>query len=307
MKKSSIFPRTERECIDHFLEVCVLQRRISEKSKYAYRQGVERCTKLLAAKGLKTLPYEVGSDECNYLVNEAFENLAIMTKKDYIFFFDSYMRFYGNDYIADMELMWPSDVRVHVDWLSPSEAKGLLEHPMSVENKAAIVLELKMGLRRVEVIRLQVADIHETYIDVRGKGRNGGKWRTIPYPDKDTHEALMEMIEKRQKMINAYKKYHPKWNPPGNLFLTHHPEPSSLSEKGNWFDETYILPLRKEYGHHFSNHTLRRTFGRQLWLKKVSIEEIAMIMGHVDTKTTQKYIGINLDDMQSAMSKLNFD
>jgi len=55
----------------------------------------------------------------------------------------------------------------------------------------------------------------------------------------------------------------------------------------------------------FTNHTLRRTYGRTLWLVGIPIESIAKLMGHEDTKTTILYLGLNMDDMSDAMQRLH--
>jgi integrase len=54
----------------------------------------------------------------------------------------------------------------------------------------------------------------------------------------------------------------------------------------------------------FSNHTLRRTSGRMLWKAKVPLEVIKEILGHQDPVQTIRYLGLNLDDQDEAMSKL---
>ncbi len=51
-----------------------------------------------------------------------------------------------------------------------------------------------------------------------------------------------------------------------------------------------------------SNHTLRRTFGRIMFLSHVEVSTIAMMLGHSSTEQTLRYIGIGLDDMAQAMN-----
>ena len=53
----------------------------------------------------------------------------------------------------------------------------------------------------------------------------------------------------------------------------------------------------------FSPHTLRRTFGREMYHSGVRIEIIAKIMGHSSTEMTLKYIGVSLEDQREAMSQ----
>ncbi len=54
----------------------------------------------------------------------------------------------------------------------------------------------------------------------------------------------------------------------------------------------------------FTNHTLRRTFGRTCWLSGVPLETIKELLGHEDTKTTIIYLGLNMDDRSGAMDQV---
>jgi integrase len=51
---------------------------------------------------------------------------------------------------------------------------------------------------------------------------------------------------------------------------------------------------------------LRRTFGRTLYYSGVKIEDIAVILGHKDTKTTLKYLGLDKVDHSDHMNMLDF-
>ncbi len=52
----------------------------------------------------------------------------------------------------------------------------------------------------------------------------------------------------------------------------------------------------------FSNHTLRRTFGRNLYHAGTLIERISKLYGHEDIQTTLRYIGVNLDDIAAPLA-----
>lgn len=302
---SSKYPKTEGDCLRLFMK-SVESQHISEKTKYGYRLGSEHCMTILREQGMQTLPYLIGEKEINYLVFEAFEHLAVRTKRWYLCMFNKFLLFFDNFTMQKMNLSWPHDRRVHVDWLDPIQARALLDMPKTIEEEVAVHLELCLGLRRVEVIRLRVCDIHPNYLDVRGKGRHGGKWRSIPFPE-GTYELLQRMIAARNSNIRRVRELYPEAVAPDTLFITIKGgtiEP--FAEKGTGFDARFIVPLRKRAGFQFSNHTLRRTFGRQLWKNHVEIEKIAEIMGHESIDQTLQYIGVNMDDMSSAMSKLKY-
>lgn len=70
------------------------------------------------------------------------------------------------------------------------------------------------------------------------------------------------------------------------------------------FVDKVMARVSTKLGRKFTNHTLRRTFGRLLWLAGVPLKTIKEILGHEDTKTTILHLGLNMDDKADAMSKL---
>lgn len=74
--------------------------------------------------------------------------------------------------------------------------------------------------------------------------------------------------------------------------------------------DNLVKGLAVRTGIEFSNHTLRRTYGRTLWEANkrfpgmCPIETIAELTGHRDVRTTVLYLGINLADMADAMGTL---
>lgn len=73
------------------------------------------------------------------------------------------------------------------------------------------------------------------------------------------------------------------------------------TSKGSGIDEM-LKPLGEQIGVKFSNHTLRRTFGRTMYRSGVEVATISKMMGHESIDQTLKYIGVDLDDMNSAMA-----
>ena len=280
---------------------------ISPKTKYAYDQSVTRCIEMLCSANMTTDPKRIGVKEITYLRDVAMADLTTKTKVYYFSFFNSYLEYHGNRTIANMHIHWPSDKRVRADWLSPEDAKTLLNAPLTLGQQLVVSLELCMGLRRVEVIRLTTDKIHPDRIDVRGKGRAGGKWRTVPLAE-HTKIILTRYLEYRERQVSEYLKEHPGAEIPKEVFL--HTKQGAIqpySEHGVGFDYKFVLPVREKTGLKYGNHTLRRTFGRQLWKSNVPIETISRILGHESTTITMLYIGVNDDDMSAAIRDLSFD
>ena len=143
----------------------------------------------------------------------------------------------------------------------------------------------------------------------QGKGRGGGKPRMVPISSQFTEILPSFRAYRRGIILEAIaRKGGAAIEVPDNLYLNIQGKKlCRYSEHGVGFDKAYVLPVREKMGFDYGNHTLRRTFGRQLWKNGVEIETIAKILGHENTKTTLEYIGANLDDMKFAISRLSFD
>jgi len=144
-------------------------------------------------------------------------------------------------------------------------------------------------------------------VNVLGKGRMGGKWRTVPF-HQDTKGIIGEWLLLCRKMIEEARKHGIGAEVPPNLLLYLKAGKVHAWKKSGI--DNILARLRKrveavyERDMDFSNHTLRRTGGRMLWQAGVKLETIGAILGHENTSTTIDYLGLNLDDMSEGMRKL---
>lgn len=58
-------------------------------------------------------------------------------------------------------------------------------------------------------------------------------------------------------------------------------------------------------GLHCTPHTLRRTFGRELWRQGCPLETIQQLYGHSDLDTTILYLGIKDSDLDEAIARFS--
>lgn len=238
-----------------------------------------------------------------YAQRMADDGLAVATQKDYVFALKAMLRFIGNP-AWDTHIQFQADVRPKVDWLNPEQAQQVLEFPLTAPAQhLIIVLALCMGLRKVEIARLSVHDVNldREYITVTGKGRNGGKLRLVPFHGR-FRPALDNYLRVRSVMVAKSPYTAPDsllvwWNRSDHRIYPYEPV------KGSGLD-CLVRKTSRMIGVKFSLHTLRRTFGRILWLSGVPVVTIAKILGHSSTEQTLQYIGANLDDMASAMAQI---
>lgn len=281
---------------------------LGERTITFYAETTQAVLQIMEAEGLHTMPREITADDVWALLDAmAARRLAVATRKGYISALKKFCSHFGNDILDTIDIRWPQDRRPKVDWLTPEETRILLECEKTPLQELVVHLELCMGMRRVEVVRLRMEDIHDDgtdpYITAIGKGIQGGKLRSIPFA-RDTRKVLTRFLRHRDEQIaTARARFPASTTIPANVVLwLKAGRLNAYSEEGWGLDKVVVDPLRRSTGISFSNHTLRRTFGRTLWRAGISLDTISMLMGHESTEQTRRYIGVDMDSMQAAMA-----
>jgi len=279
-----------------------------------YKSSIRSLLRKMDKHGLETDPALIGPKELNAIYNIfQEEGLAVSTGKDYVNALKLYCFAAGNTSIEKKKLPWNTDYRPCADWLTKSESRTLLNADLNPEQRVLIHLELCLGLRRIDSVRLKVEyiDWKQKKLTVLGKGHGNGKLRVVDFivkdkPGMNTEKIFREYIEYRNTMIALAKARNPSVKVPDRLliYLTKN-NLGSFSEDGVAIDNR-IKAISDLTGVPFSNHTLRRTFGRTLFHSGVKVEDIAAILGHKDTKTTLKYLGLDKVDHSDHMNMLDF-
>lgn len=268
---------------------------------YKFYREQCRCVLTYMAKAVPGCdPSNIDESAMRELVAQMRQEFAVSTQRGYMNALRYMCNLNKNTIFDRFKVRYQTDTRPNVDWLSYEDAQTLLNVWKSPMDEMIIILELLHGLRRVEVIRLRLKDIHfdRGYIDVRGKGKLGGKLRSVPmHPDfKHTYDRWMSERAELSSGIDDRMDDHVLVYRKGDALFRYE------EMKGGAIDN-HLRELSVRTGIPFSNHTLRRTFGRELYRSGVSIVVIAAILGHSSTQTTMKYLGLNMDDMAEAMEK----
>ncbi len=274
---------------------------ICDNTIKSYRYELDRSFEALDKAGKQTATNLIGPDDIDFLMTEGYSGSA-GNRRWRLSILETFLEWCGNRVVSKMMLGWPQDMRTNVDWLEPEEAKALKS---SVEGMARVVvhLELDLLMRRIEVRRVMCHDFGGAYVNVLGKGRNGGKWRTVHY-SRDTKEIIGEWLLERRKIVARARKKNPSVSDPGNLLI--YERGGELHAYGDTAIDKIVCGTRVRmeelYGRAFtfSNHTLRRTGGRMMFRAGVPLATISNIMGHESVAQTIKYLGINLDDQADA-------
>lgn len=302
--------RSPDSCINEFLDKKFKGSKPYTKDKC--RWSLQRSKRILEEGGFDASPYRIDADAVNYVLNyhRSKKRLDTYVKQE-IAYLGRYLKFYKNDIVKDMGIKFATDMRVNAHWLNEEQYQALMKVEKTPLQEMVIHLELRMGLRNAECYRLTLDDIDNRrtnpLINVRGKGRGNGKYRSVSF-NVETREVLDRWMTEREKIVKIAQENIPHWRDPGYLLLWCHyknkPDVGFYMEHTGSLDDAVLDPLREKVGFHFCNHDLRRTFGRRLHLAGVDIETISKFLGHGSTVETEKYLGINLDDMNRGMEML---
>ncbi len=320
--------RYVEDSIDHYLNKKTRHRRLSQNNAKRYKAITLRLLGILSDAGLNITSAKIGEPEIEYLL-EYFEELEPSTQKWMFNILTGWLEFYGNKTYPDMMISWPANVNDNVDWLTPEEAIRMLEAAQGVE-RIVIHMELRLWMRRDEVRGLKPEDLEDLLaelsaqdleeldglIQVHGKGRGGGKWRTLAWAP-DTRAEVEYYLSLREEMIAAAKHHHEnswrtgKRRKPREPFQE--PEHWIIYQKGKrvrGFSKTAIddiicrVAKRAGIQRKIGNHTLRRTGARLAYFAGVPIVEIMAGLGHTTEKQTIRYLGLTVMELAKAQRKI---
>lgn len=263
-----------------------------------YDRLIRLATEAMEVAGLQQAPSKWREPEIDYLQNELYSHLKPMTNRRQISIIGQYLHYYGNDIVDKMMIPWPTNTRPNAKWLTDEEGVKLLDAAKDPLQKMLIHLELRMLLRRCEVIRLTRNDIHYGILNVLGKGRMGGKWRTLAWAP-ETLEVIQDYSEYREQLITTALEIEPNQQVPDNIMIY-----AQYGWKLGAYQETAIDYHIKEIAiqagippEDVSNHVNRRTGTRIHRHANVELEELSAALGHVSPKQTIQYAGLNIDDL----------
>lgn len=149
------------------------------------------------------------------------------------------------------------------------------------KHKTALALIYSCGLRRSELINLQLRHLdskRKTLTIINGKGQ---KDRVLPLSDK-----IMDMI------IRYYKMYKPV------IYLI------EGQYKGEKYSETSLENIFHKYlgkvlkNHNFTLHCLRHSYATHLLESGVNLRYIQELLGHKSSKTTEIYTWVIMSGLQ---------
>jgi integrase/recombinase XerD len=169
--------------------------------------------------------------------------------------------------------------------LSKEEVKKILEAPVNLKHKVLLCLIYACGLRRSELLNININDIHRNRMVLIIRQSKGKKDRIVPISEK-----LLEMLS------DYWKQYKPKiWLFEGQK------EGEKYSEKSleNVLKQSLAKAGIKKP---VSLHWLRHSYATHLLENGTDLRYIQELLGHNSSKTTEIYTHVSTKSIQKIKS-----
>ncbi len=275
----------------------------SRKSPYtvaSYTAAARLARRILMENGIQTAPKKLSQEDIELIYRNLHNSAYKMGVKDFL-------RFVENPYVERADTGPAPKCMNKADWLDrdTDEDRIVWETAMNspLFEKVIVHFELHLGMRRGGCKRLLMSYYLGRHMIVLEKGREGGKFRTIPvHPF--TKDIMREVKDFRADTLEPHAFRNGLKVPEKVIAWPNHHKITTPS------DNTLNILLKnvsRKAGIEFSHHTLRRTCARNLYLEmvergKVNLAAIQRFLGHESMEMTVKYLGINMVDMEEMMS-----
>jgi integrase/recombinase XerD len=178
--------------------------------------------------------------------------------------------------------------------LSPKEVEQLIQSAASRLHRIWLLILYATGMRREELVQLRVSDIDSDRMLIRIRQGKGSKDRDVMLSPK-----LLE--ELREYWRSASPK------PKTYLFPSKGTDPNGavpMTSKSVW-DAVQQAATRAGLDKHVRPHTLRHCFATHLLESGADLRTIQLLLGHVDLKTTSRYLHLSGRHLKAAASPLD--
>ena len=199
--------------------------------------------------------------------------------------------------VADLE--YPKLRKSLPKYLTMSQAAALLQAVSGQNAKrdyAILMIFLNCGIRRSELVGMNISDVYEDRIRVVGKGNK----ERIVYFGSACHKAIETYMEERNKLVLTDNRA---------LFGSRNGNRISVTAVHRLVDKALLkagLDVTQ-----FSAHKLRHTAATMMLSGGVDVKTVQEVLGHENLNTTQIYTHIENTELKLAaeanpLSKLDF-
>ena len=302
-------PQTPEACLEKWIQDSE-DDGLLIKTLQTYRNNAKYLIRMMRDNERDPLPYHWTKDDLKWIKSVWDDsNLKTRTQLHYHNAFCQFAEHFGNMQPKLYKIKWPSLEGSGRLWLELPEARVVANWPKSPMQDWGIECMLRCGRRRIEVLRANMSDIcaeaKDPYMLVDGKGH---KRHIMPFAP-TTYKSFYKWVDEREKrLMEVYDRYKKVEKIEKVLLYAVKGKVNYYNpEKGTGFDKAVTEAVRAECGIHFTNHALRRTFGRELYFT-AGVKDV-IIQGyynHDSLDQTLWYIGADQRRMSEAMQKIPF-
>ncbi len=277
---------TINDAIDDFLNYCVFEKGLADKTKDAYRNDLSIYNSFLYSKGIKNVNSIATDDVKDFLKDRSDESVTTIAHNlTVIKNFHKYLlkeKLVNTDVTEFIER--PKLRKSLPKALSIEEVDKLLDielvTPFDYRNKAMLELMYGCGLRISEVINLTINDVDmmNSFVRILGKG---SKERIVPLGEYAII-YLKKYLNVRDSLL--------KGKACDKLFLNNHGMP--ITRQG-FFKNLKAILQKKGLNTNISPHTLRHSFATHLINRGADLRSIQEMLGHADISTTKIYTEVS--------------
>lgn len=292
--------------LSDFVIFCRVERRLAELTCKAYERDVRACLNFLRREGIAALAEVRTADLRRFLAEEATHRPAASSQARTVAALRGFFRFcVENDYLERdpaQVLRTPQKREVLPDVLDRSELARLLDvpskegvwsrvHAGKIErDRLLLALFAYGGLRRSELLGLDVDDVDLEGRLIRVRKAKGGRQRVVPI-----HPGLVPLFL-------AYSQTRPGSNDPA-LFLGVHGRrltPATMALAFRRYATAAGVNKRKA----ITPHTLRHVFATELLSAGANLRQIQELLGHKHLDSTQRYTRVRGHELRGAIKRL---
>ena len=274
------------DAIKDFLNYCIFEKGLSDKTKESYQNDLEVYKEFLKRQNISRVEH-ITSDHIKDFLKERNEEetTTIAHNLTVIKNFHSYLlkEKIVKDNVSEF-IERPKLRKALPKTLSIEDVDKLLDiqlnTPFDYRNKAMLELMYGCGLRVSELVGLEINDIDQTNCLIRILGK-GSKERDIPVGEYALY-YLKEYLKVREDLLKEKSC--------NKLFLNNHG--LGMTRQG-FFKNLKQLLKEKGLNPEVSPHTLRHSFATHLINRGADLRSIQEMLGHSDISTTKIYTRVS--------------
>lgn len=295
-----------QNAINDYILYCRVERRLSELTWKAYERVLRRLLAFLREQGVSALAEVRTRDLRAFIAGQADSRPAASSQAQTVVAIRCFFRFCTESDYIDRDpayvLRTPKKRHALPDVLDRAELSRLLEVPgkpgvwtrvhagKMQRDRLLLALFAYGGLRRAEIIGLDVDDVDLQRRLIRVRRAKGGNERVVPI-----HPGLLPLFI-------AYAAVRGQTAEPA-LFLGVYGKRLSGSLMALTF-RRYATAAGVNKRKRITPHTLRHVFATELLSAGANLRQIQELLGHKHLDSTQRYTRVNAHQLRGAVKRL---